>query len=590
MKQFLVTMAGVFAGLVLFFVGVPFVIVAMVASAAAPAGPPARTVLNLDLRRSLPDQPPQSPLAALRGGSRSIMGVIQALHRAETDGRVRALLIRLPEGGLPPAQADELRLAIKAFRNAGKPVIAHSQGIYPSGASVSTYMVGAAADQFWMQPGASLQSVGMASEEVFLKRAFDKYGVHADFQQRYEYKNAVNPLLYDDYTPAHREATLSWMGSVYQSALAAAAADRRTTAQALRTRLEAGPYLAEDARAQGLIDQVGQVSDAEQSVLRLAGPGARFLDLDDYRPNDRAVRQANAVAVIQAEGAIVTGSGQGGGLNQGSNVYADEVAKAFYDAARDPRIKAVVFRVSSPGGSDTASEEILAGVRAARAAGKPVVVSMGTYAASGGYWISSQASEIVSEPTTLTGSIGVYGGKFALGEALARFGIDMRSLSVGGPFADSFGSAEPFTPAQRAAVSAWMDHIYDGFVERVASGRRLPVERVRVLARGRVWTGEQARSLGLVDRIGGFYDALAEAKRLAGLPAGEAVELKTLPARRTALDLIQQSLGVSAESAKTLAAAAWVLGDPRAQGLIEAAARERLGARGQTVMAPTPLP
>jgi protease-4 len=585
MKQFMITVAGVFAGLALFFVGLPILVIAIFAGSAKPSGPPARAVLSLDLRKTMSDQGAQSPLAALSGGSQSVLEIIQALHRAETDDRIKGLLVRLPEGGVSPASADELRLALKAFRKAGKPVYAHSQGIYPSGASVSAYMLGAASEQFWMQPGASLQSVGMASDDVFLKRAFDKYGVKADYEQRYEYKNAVNPYLFDDYTPAHKEATLSWMGSVYQSELAASAADRNVKADALKVSLEAGPYLADDAKAKGLIDQVGQERDAEQALLNRAGDGAKLVEIGDYHPSDKAGHPDKAIAVVNAEGAIVTGA-SGNGLNRSSNVYSDDVAKAFYDAAKDKKVKAIVFRVSSPGGSDTASEQILAGVRAAKAAGKPVVVSMGTYAASGGYWISSQASEIVSQPTTLTGSIGVYGGKFALGEALSRFGVDMRSLSVGGDFADAFGPGAPFTPTQKAAFSGWMDRIYDGFIQRVAIGRNLPADRVREIAKGRVWTGEQARALGLVDRIGGFYDAVARAKALASIPANEEVELKSLPARKSAFDLLQNAVGVSADGTRVLAAAAWAMGDPRAQGLLEQVARARLGVQGSTVLAP----
>jgi protease-4 len=586
MKQFLLTVAGVFAGLVLFFVGVPMLLLAVAAGATSPAEAPARTVLVLDLRQSLSDQDPQNALALLKGPSNSVLSIVHKLRRAEKDERIKGLLIRLPEGGLPPASADELRLAIKGFRRAGKVVVAHSQGIYPTGAATSTYMLGAAADQFWMQPGASLQAVGMTSNDVFLKRLFDRYGVTADYQQRYEYKNAVNPFLYDDYTPAHREATLAWMGSVYDSGLATAAADRRTPPATLKAALEAGPYLAEDALGRGLIDRTGQVREAEQDLLRRAGAGARTVAFDDYHPDEPSVRGGDVIAVINAEGAIVTGTSKNGGLNQGQAVYSDDVAKAFYDAARDRRVKAIVFRVSSPGGSDTASDQILAGLRAARAAGKPVVVSMGTYAASGGYWISSYATEIVAQPTTLTGSIGVYGGKFALGDALGRFGIDMRELTVGGEFAGAFDPAESFTPTQRVAVSAWMDRIYQGFVQRVSEGRRLPPERVQALAKGRVWTGAQARALGLVDRLGGFYDAVDRAKQLARLDPDQEVELKTLPAKRSTLELLQQALGVSADGAGAMATAAWMLGDPNAQAVLHQAARARLGMQGATVMSP----
>ena len=591
MKQFLLTVAGVFAGLVLFFVGVPMLVLAIAANAAKPAAPPSRAVLTLDLRQSLSDQESQNPLAGFGGGaSMSVLSVVQKLHHAETDAHVRGLLLRLPEGGLSPAAADELRLAIKAFRAKGKLVIAHSQGIYPSGSTASTYMVGAAADQFWMQPASSLQAVGMASEELFMKRLFDRYGVRADFERRAEYKNAVNPFLYDDYTPEHREATLSWMGSIHGSALAAAAADRRIAPTALKATLEAGPRDAEDARASGLIDRVGQLAEAQAALLSRAGDGAKLVAFDDYDPDlDEGGHNRPVVAVIKAEGAIVTGKAKNQSLGQGQAVFSDDLAKAFEDAAMDKGVRAIVFRVSSPGGSDTASEQIRAAMLAARAAGKPVVVSMGTYAASGGYWISAGADRIVAQPSTLTGSIGVYGGKFVLGPALARIGIDDRGIAVGGPYADAFGMDEPFTPEQRVAFSAWMDRIYANFITRVAEGRKLPPARVAQIARGRVWTGEQARGLGLVDEIGGFYQAIAAAKQLAKIDAGQDVRLKLLPARRSPFDMLQQALGVSATGVKTLAALGWVMGDPRAQSLLDSAVRARLGAQGSTVLAETPL-
>jgi protease-4 len=451
-------------------------------------------------------------------------------------------------------------------------------------------MLGSASGDFWMQPGAALQSTGISADETFLKRFFDKYGIHADYQQRYEYKNAVNPYLYSDFTPAHRESELGWMTSVYTSELGAAAADRKLNPATLRATLEAGPYSAEDAKARNLIDHVGQVSDAE-AAIKAQTNNAELVDFASYKASASSStgRGSSSIAVIGAEGDIVTGTSGNGGLNGQSGVYSDDIAKAFQSAIEDKDVKAIVFRVSSPGGSDTASEQILAGVRAAKAAGKPVVVSMGTYAASGGYWISSEASEIIAEPTTLTGSIGVFGGKFAFAEALGRFGVDQRSIGVGGDFAGAFTSGQPFTPSQRAQVSAWMDHIYEGFVARVAAGRHLPVDRVRQIAKGRVWTGEQAKQLGLVDGLGGFMDAVREAKRLSGLPVNQPVRLKTLPGKKSPFAIFQNALGVSSASIRMMAASAWLLGDPRAQGMMDEMARARLGPGSSTVRAPTPV-
>jgi protease-4 len=586
MKQFLITAAGVFAGLMIFLIGVPVVLIALAASAASHPQTPARAVLELDLRQALTDQSPQNPLSGLGRRSNSVMTIIETLHRAERDDRVKGLLIRLPEGGMEPGAADELAAAVRRFRAAGKHVVAHSQGIYPSGAVTATYMVGAAADELWMQPASSFQVTGLASEDLFLKRFFDRYGIKADYEQRYQYKNAVNGYLYDDYTPAHREAELSWLGSIYASNLTAVAADRKADAGALRRTLEAGPYLSEEALKLRLIDHIGQPRDAELALLRQAGAGAQAVDLDDYR-HDRRNEPASgpAVALIEAEGAIVTGTDGGGNPFGGSaSIHSDDLAAAFYKAAKAKDVKAVVFRLNSPGGSDTASEQILAGIRAVKAAGKPVVVSMGTYGASGGYWVSSEASAIVAQPTTLTGSIGVFGGKFAVGPALARFGVDLRQLGVGSSYAGAFGSSREFSPQERAAFARWMDQIYGNFLARVSAGRRLPLSRVAEIARGHVWTGVQAKELGLVDQVGGFYDAVARAQALAGLK-GEPRFRRMTPGA-SPVEALQKMLGVGAGSARTLAAVASVFGDPGAEAVIDQLAQARLRGTGAMVLSP----
>jgi len=593
MKQFLITAAGVFAGLVIFLIGVPIVLIGMAMSATAPAPTPAKTVLELDLRDPLTDQAPHNPLWGIGRNSTSVMSIIETLRRAEKDDKVKGLLVRLPESGIEPGMADEIRLAFNHFRAAGKPIYAHSQGLYPAGIVTTTYMLGRATDQFWMQPGASLQVAGVATEDIFLKRFFDKYGVVPQYEQRYEYKNAVNGYLHSDYTPAHKEATLSWMGSVYQSNLAFAAIDRKADPAALRRTLEAGPYLAEDALALRLVDHLGQVRQAEQALLDKAGDGAKSLDFDDYADNRSArdaARPGDAIAVIEAEGPIMTGKDKGSNpFTGGKTIYSDDLAEAILRAAKASSIKAIVLRVNSPGGSDTASEQILDAIRVAKSKGKPVVVSMSTYAASGGYWIASEASAIVAQPTTLTGSIGVFGGKFAVGPALAKFGIDIRDTGVGGDYAGAFGLGQAFTPAQRAAFAGWMDRIYGNFITRVATGRNLPPERVREIAKGRVWTGAQAKGLGLVDEIGGFYQAVDKAKQLAKLEGD--VTLRRMTPQEGAFEALQNALGVSATSARSLAAAAWVFGDPRAQSIIDSVAEAKLrGSQGGgTVLAPMPI-
>ncbi len=587
MKQFFLTMAGVFAGLLLFFIGLPLVLIVIVAASAHPAPAPTNTILSLDLRAPITDQASRSPLAFLNNSSLSVASIVQGLRLAENDPNVKALLVRLPEGGMTPAAADEIRVALRHFRGSGKLVVAHSQGLYPSGVTTATYMVGSAADQFWMQPSASLQAVGLATEEMFFKRFFDRYGVKAEYEQRYEYKNAVNPFLHDDYTPAHREATTTMLGAIYGAEIATAAQDRKKDPNRLRQMLEAGPYDAAQARDAGLIDKVGQVQEVQASLRGTVGDGeAHFIDFTAYHPAAPTVSTSSAIAVIGAEGEIVTGTSHEGAFGSQSGVFSDDIARAFRVAVDDKAVKAIVFRVSSPGGSDTASEEILAAVRAAKAAGKPVVVSMGAYAASGGYWISSGASEIIANPTTLTGSIGVFGGKLAYGPALAKFGVDTRQITIGNDYAGAFGVNDGFTPAQRAQFSAWMDRIYAGFIQRVAEGRKLAPARVREIAKGRVWTGVQAQELGLVDKLGGFDLAVTEAKKLAGLKPDEPITLDYLPKSRSPFEGLGQAVETGADSARAVISLGQTLRDPRAQSMLRTL--HQIDARPQetTVLAP----
>ncbi len=592
MKQFFLTVLGVFTGLVLFLVVVPIVLISAAAASSSKPATPANAVLELDLREGLTDQAPTDPFAIFGGSGLSTMKIVDTLAQAEKDDHIKVLLVRLPEGGVTPAAADEVRQAIRRFRTAGKPVIAHSQGFSPVGTVISSYMVGAAASELWMQNTANFQATGFSADSVFLGRAFEKYGVRAEFEQRYEYKNAVNEYTQSDYTGPHREAMTAWMTSIYDAALASIANDRKTAIPALQTTIEAGPYTAQQALSLKLIDKIGQAEEAEAEATRRAGNNADILEFGDYASSqgERTGSGSDAIAIVGGEGAIVTGRGGSTGFGGGSSIHSDVTAKAIYDAIEDKDVKAIVFRVSSPGGSPEASEQILAAVRAARKAGKPVVVSMGEYAASGGYWISSEADWIVAQPTTITGSIGVFGGKFVIADALARFGVDVRGISVGGQYADAYSSSEPFTAAQRAAFSASMDKTYEEFVTRVSTGRRLPVARVREIARGRVWTGAQAKTLGLVDQLGGVTEAISKARELARIPTDRSVRYKRFPEAESPWEALSSAFGVSSEAAHALVAIGGVMADPQAQALLQRVDAERMRSSGAVVLADQPLP
>ncbi|HRO33385.1 MAG TPA: signal peptide peptidase SppA [Brevundimonas sp.] len=592
MKQFFLTLLGVFAGLILFVIVVPLMLIVIAASASSKPSTPSNAVLELDLRAGLTDQAPSNPFASFGGSGLSVVQVVDALAQAEKDAQVKVLLIRLPESGMTPAAADEVRQAVRRFRAAGKPVIAHSQGFMPVGAVMSSYMVGASASELWMQNTANFQATGFSADEVFLGRAFERYGVRPEFEQRYEYKNAVNIYNQSDFTEPHREAMRAWMTSIYDSALANAAQDRKTTPAALKAVIEAGPYSAAQALERKLIDKIGQVEEAEAEAKRRAGRGSDIVEISDYisARGERAGSGRHAIAIVGGEGAIMTGSGQSADpFGAGSAIRSDDTAEAIYDAIEDKDVKAIVLRVSSPGGSPEASEQILAAVRAAKAAGKPVVVSMGAYAASGGYWISSEANEIVAQPSTLTGSIGVFGGKFVLADALGRFGVDMRGLSVGGDYSDAFSPGQAWTPDQRRAFAASMDRTYDEFITRVATGRRLPPARVREIARGRVWTGAQAKALGLVDHLGGLEEAIGRARALANIPENESVRFKRYPKALSPFEALSEAFGVQSEAARALVMLGGVMNDPTAQATMRQIQADRARGQGATVLADQPF-
>jgi protease-4 len=591
MKQFFLTVLGVFTGLILFVVVLPIVLIIAAAASSSEPATPANAVLELDLREGLTDQVSQNPFAAFGGSGLSVVGIVDTLAQAEKDAHIKVLLVRLPEAGLAPAAADEIRQAVRRFRASGKPVIAHSQGFMPVGTTISSFMVGSAASELWMQNTANFQATGFSANSLFLGRAFERYGVQPQFEQRYEYKNAVNEFTQSDYTGPHREAMTAWMTSIYDSALANAAFDRKVEPMALKATIEAGPYSAQQALQLKLIDKIGQVEEAEAEAKRRAGNNADIIEFSDYASSqgERTGSGRDAIAIVGGEGAIVTGSGGGGGFGGGSSIASDPTAEAIYDAIEDRSVKAIVFRVSSPGGSPEASEQILAAVRAAKAAGKPVVVSMGDYAASGGYWISSEANWIVAQPSTLTGSIGVFGGKFVVSEALGRFGIDMRGLTVGGQYSDAFSPSSSWTEAQRAAFSSSMDRTYEEFVQRVSTGRRIPIARVRELARGRVWTGAQGKTLGLVDQLGGLTEAIGKARELANIPESQSVRFKRFPEPQTPWEALSAAFGVQSEAARALVTLGGVMADPRAEALLSRVETERMRGQGASVLADQPL-
>ena len=528
------------------------------------------TVLELDLRTAMDDKSSPS-LLDLTDGKLSIMNVVMGLDTAARDPRVKGVFLRVGSGDLSVPKAEELRDALKHFKESGKFVIAHSQSFYSGG--LGDYTVAAAADQIWMQPVSTFFTSGASSTTLFFKGLFDKVNASPQFVQRYEYKNAANVFTQTDFTPAHREATMRVLQSWYDSATAEAAADRKLDRATLVSVLDASPSTVETVKDKGLITNIGYDDEARDAAKTRAGAGARVTRFDRYL---RAMRSrgpgsgAPTIALVHAAGDIVEGGNDDPLSASTVSVAGDTFSQAIRDAAADRNVKAILLRVDSPGGSAIASDQILAALKKAHAAGKPIVVSMGSVAASGGYYISVAADRIVAEPGTLTGSIGVLWGKVAVGKSMELVGLEARELGVG-KNALFLSGVVPWDSDQLAQVNAQADIVYADFTQKVADGRKLPLDRVQEVARGRVWTGADAKERGLVDELGGFWTAVADVKRLSGIPQDARVAFKNYPQARGIFGTVSRFIDGSSASLKALEGLNAILQAAPVKALIEVA-------------------
>jgi protease-4 len=567
LKQFFITVAGVVVGSIIVSLLGWILLFSFIGAASAPAPQPNRMVLALDLRAGMSDQQPTNPFAAL-GGAPSLLDTLNRIEAARTDNRVRGIFIRANTGGMPAAQAEELRAALASFRTSGKFVVAHLQndGIRMG---MPGYMAIADSDEVWLQETSEVMPMGLSAEVTFFAGTLQRYRMQAQFETREDYKTAAANLTERDFTPAHRESVMSLMGGIYDNMLANIAADRGITVDQARAAIEATPFTAQEGVTRQLVDTLGRPEDAARRALEL-GEEAELVEFAHYRaPLQRGGR---TIAVVQGEGAIISGPDEGGGVFADDSVFnSDRIAEALLEASENDDVAAIVFRVSSPGGSVVASDQILAALRTARERGKIVVVSMGDVAASGGYYVSAHANEIVASPSTITGSIGVVGGKLIIGPAIDYYlSTNTETISMGSPLINSFTSERPFTPEERAAFAGFIDRAYAQFIALVAEGREMTPEQVRAVAQGRVWTGQQALERGLVDHLGGFQVAVGRARALAGIGEDERVNLRYYPAQDNPFAAFGRLFGASAESVETLARINAVLSDPRARQALEA--------------------
>jgi len=495
---------------------------------------PDRTVLTLDLADGVVETTAGDPLAFAGIGKQiGLADLVLGLEAAGRDPRVQGLVVRLGSGELGLARADEIAGAVEAFRRQGKFAIAFAESFGEAGDGNSHYLLATAFDQIWLQPSGSLGLTGAMVETPFFRTALEEIGVEPRMDRRREFKGAIDSFMADS-MPAPLAQNLQRLVDSMTARIGAAIAARvKVDAAAARALIDGGPYLAETALKAKLVDRLGYWDEFETETDSLGHSALRY-SLADYARQLAPPAGAKRIAIIHGIGPIALGESDQDPLLDRWVMGARTVSEALRDARLDAGISAIILRVDSPGGSYTAADAIWREVDAARRSGKPVIVSMGNVAASGGYFVAAPASMILADPTTITGSIGVFGGKFVLTGLWDKLGVRWDGVQAGAN-ADFNSFNRDYSPTGWAYLEAELDRVYADFTGKVAAGRRLAPEKVEAVAKGQVWSGSDAVENGLVDRLGGLREAIAAARETLGLEADAPIALVAFPSEKDRL-------------------------------------------------------
>jgi protease IV len=477
----------------------------------------------------------------IRGEQPTTMrSVVEMLRKAKVDNRVGAVLI-VPGGMQLPlwAKVQELRDAVLDYRTSGKPAIAFLES-----ADDRAYYLASACDRVFLMPSSQLDLNGLASYELFLRGTFEKIGMQPDFVRIGDYKTAPNTYTERTFTPAHREVSEALNRDMFIQLVRGIAEGRQKTEAEVAALIDHGPFLAEDALQAGLVDGLAYADELDEKA-QLPGGTLKELKPADYArvsPRSLGLNTGPKVALIYAVGAIVSGE-SGFDPLFGQVVGSDTLIRYIKQAREDRAVRAIVVRIDSPGGSAVASDAIWRELVITRDENpnRPLVVSMSDLAASGGYYIAMASKHIVAQPATLTGSIGIFAGKLVTGGTYEKLGANIESVSIG-RHAELYSPERPFNESERAKLQAGIEAFYNRFVENAAAARHMTPDKLDSVAQGRVWTGQQAKQVGLVDALGGLDVALAAAKQRAGIDPDAEVQIVVYPPRRTVLELLARSM------------------------------------------------
>lgn len=515
---------------------------------------PSEMILVADLRVDYPEMGASDPFTESRGGSPSLLDVIQAIDAASTDPRVKVLLVRADEVAAPLASVQELRAAILRFNEQGKATgkksIAFADTFGEGVSGTKAYYLASACQEIWVQPSGDVGLAGLAAEVPFVRGFFEQIGVEPQFAQRKEYKNAVNTFTEKDWTPGHKEAMEALLASYLLQISEGIAKERKIDVEAVKTVIREGPYSSEEALNKKLIDKRGYRDELLAALQKDLGSDVSRIRLGSYidditeqkdglsaleesmsselTETDNTQPKEPGIALVYATGDVVRGSSKRDAFGFGGDpqMAADDVSLSIREATKDDSIKAIVLRVDSPGGSYVAADTIWREVKWAKEQGKKIIVSMGDVAASGGYFVAMPADTIFASPATITGSIGVYTGKMSMAGLFEKIGVRMGTVATS-PNGLANSGTQPWTVEDRAKVDASLDRIYSDFVGKAAQGRNMSFDALEPLARGRIWSGLDAKEKKLVDELGGLVDAVAYAKKSVQL--GEDAPVRIFP-------------------------------------------------------------
>ena len=495
------------------------------------------SVLKVVLDGEVLERGPAGVLGALGGSDYTALNIVRkAIERAATDSRISGMALEVIDPEMQLAQAQEIASLIGDFKNHGKWATAYLESAGESSSGNLPYLAASACSEVSMMPLGELNLVGIQMRELFAREALDWAGVVPNFHSIGEYKSAANLFTEKEFTAAQREQDESLVDSLFGQLVAQIAKQRGISPQGVTALVDQAPMNSDAGLKAHLLDRVEYGDEFEERVKKWGGTTHKLIDYDAYvRPRLLSgFASGDRVAVVYGSGEIQRGSGDIDPLSATEAMDSDDMSDAFEQAREDDTVRAVVFRVDSPGGSVVASELIRRQVELT-AKQKPVVISMSGYAASGGYWISTPGAKIFADAGTITGSIGVLGGKFNIAPMAAKLRVNSDAVSRGANVS-MFDQFTNFTPSQQALFEAQLNDAYKRFVSLVAKSRHLSFEDADSIAQGRVWTGMQALHLKLIDQIGDFNAALKEARAEAKLAPEERVRLLELPREPTLIE------------------------------------------------------